>query len=59
MDHLLVVFIELVRSSTSSDTVGERKIVFLFSGPNMKDEVFFALTMFLFIFPAILVKEKL
>ena len=43
----------------SSDTVGERKIVFLFSGPNMKDEFFFALTMFLFIFPAILVKEKL
>ena len=29
----LLVFIELIRSSTSSGTVGERKIVFLVSGP--------------------------
>ena len=29
----LFVFIELIRSSTSSGTVGERKTVFLFSGP--------------------------
>ena len=29
----LFIFIELIRSSTSSGTAGERKIVFLFSGP--------------------------
>ena len=29
----LFVFVELVMSSTSSDTVGERKIGFLFSRP--------------------------
>ena len=29
----LLVFIERIRSSTSSGTVGEIKIVFLFSGP--------------------------
>ena len=29
----LFVFVELIRSSMSSGTVRERKIVFLFSGP--------------------------
>ena len=52
------VLIELIRSSTSSGTVGERKIVFLFSGPR-KMRVFFALTLFLFILSAILVKQLL
>ena len=46
----LFVFVELIRSSMSSGTVGERKIVFLFSGPRYERWVFFALTMFVYFF---------
>ena len=53
------VLLELIWSFTSSGTAGERKIVFLFSGPRYKRWVFSALTMFLLIFSAILVKQLL
>ena len=51
-------FIELIRPSTSSGTVGERKIVFIFRTKIWKMR-FFTLTMFLFIFSAIFVKKLL
>ena len=54
----LFVFIELIRSSMFSGTVGERKIVFVFRAKILKMS-FFALTIFLFIFSVILVKKLL
>ena len=46
----LFVFIELIRSSAYSGTGGERKNVFLFSGPRYERWVFFTLTMFVYFF---------
>ena len=53
------VLIELIGSSMSCDTAGERKILSLFSRPRYERRGFFALTMFLFIVSAIFVKKFL